>query len=101
MAAKSKTQERLENLTGICLALPGAIREEMGQHARFLVAKKAFAYYLNDYHGDKAVRVCGRVAPGDNEQLVSLSPRKFYRPAYIRSQRLGWPPSRSSHCGKG
>ena len=88
MAVKSKTQERLERLTGICLALPGAIREEMGQHARFLVAKKVFAYYLNDHHGDKIVSVCARVVPGDSERLIALSPHKFYMPAYIGPR--GW-----------
>jgi predicted DNA-binding protein (MmcQ/YjbR family) len=88
VAVKSKTQERLERLTGICLALPGAIREEMGQHARFLVAKKVFAYYLNDHHGDKIVSVCARVVPGDSERLIALSPHKFYMPAYIGPR--GW-----------
>lgn len=83
-----KTRERFEKLSGICLALPGTSREDKGSHASFTVAKKIFAYYLNDHHGDGIVSICCRALPGDNERLVEASPRKFYMPAYVGSR--GW-----------
>jgi phosphoribosylglycinamide formyltransferase-1 len=88
MTAKPKTSDRLLRLTEICLALPSAFREEKGDHASFLVAKKVFAYYLHDHHGDGIVSVCCKVLPGDNTRLIEGNSRKFYSPAYIGPR--GW-----------
>lgn len=79
---------RLIRLTGICLALPEAVREVKGDHASFSVRKKVFAYYLSNHHGDGIVSVCGRVLPGDNAALVGSDPARFYLPAYIGPR--GW-----------
>ncbi len=88
MVAKTKTQDRLLTLSEICLALPAALREDKGEHANFLVAKKVFAYYLNNHHGDGIVSVCCKVLPDDNNRLVEGNPRKFYLPAFIGPR--GW-----------
>jgi hypothetical protein len=78
----------LARLTRICLALPEAKREDKGRHAAFQVGKKTFVYFLNDHHGDGIVSVSCKVLPGDNVQLVRVSPEKFYLPAYIGPR--GW-----------
>ena len=83
-----KTKERRDTLSGICLALPGAVREKMDSHAAFKVGKKVFVYYLNDHHGDGIVGFCCKVLPGDNEQLIAANPQKFYMPAYVGPR--GW-----------
>ena len=83
-----KTTERLNRLSAICLALPQSVREDQQSHAKFAVAKKVFAYYLNDHHGNAIVSVCCKVLPGDNERLIAANPRKFYMPAYIGPR--GW-----------
>jgi hypothetical protein len=88
MIARNTTQDRLVRLSEICLTLPATAREEKGDHASFLVAKKVFAYYLNNHHGDGIVSVCCRVLPDDNKRLVEANPRKFYLPAYIGPR--GW-----------
>lgn len=88
MVAKAKTRDRLLTLSEICLALPATMREDKGDHAGFLVAKKVFAYYLNNHHGDGIVSVCCKVLPDDNNRLVEGNPRKFYLPAYIGPR--GW-----------
>jgi len=72
----------------MCLALPGAVKEEMHGHIAFKVSKRTFAYYLNDHHRDGIVSVCCKVLPGDNERLIDSNPRKFYMPAYIGPR--GW-----------
>jgi hypothetical protein len=78
----------LHRLSEICLALPEATREDMGDHASFAVRKKKFAYYLHDHHGDGIVSVCFKAAPGEGSFLIDSDPELFYRPAYIGPQ--GW-----------
>jgi hypothetical protein len=88
MPVRAKRQDRLAQLSEICLALPGTAREDKMGHSIFLVGRKVFAYYLNNHHGDNIVSVCCKVLTGDNERLVHGNPRKFYLPAYIGPR--GW-----------
>ena len=79
---------RLVRLTGICLGLPEATRQDTGRHASFLVRKKTFAYFLDNHHGDGIVAVCCKVALGENADLAAADPARFYLPAYIGPR--GW-----------
>jgi predicted DNA-binding protein (MmcQ/YjbR family) len=79
---------RLEKLTRICLALPGATREMMHSHAAFLARKRKFAYFLNDHHGDGIIAVACKALPGENTALAAAHPSRFYLPAYIGPK--GW-----------
>jgi predicted DNA-binding protein (MmcQ/YjbR family) len=88
MTATVKAQNRLVRLSEICLALPAATREDKGDHHGFVVAKKVFAYYLNNHHGDGIISVCCKVLADDNRRLVEGNPHKFYLPAYIGPR--GW-----------
>ncbi len=88
MTTRANEDRRLTRLTKICLALPEATREVCGEHARFVVAKKTFAWFLNNHHGDGIVAVTCKVGLGDNERLVRAQPDRFYLPAYIASK--GW-----------
>jgi hypothetical protein len=83
-----KEHPTLKKLTKLCLALPEASREMMGRHARFLVRKKIFAYFLDDHHGDGIVGITCKVLPGDNRALIASDPQRFYMPAYVGSR--GW-----------
>ena len=88
MTEGTRTRERFERLSMICLSLPGAVAEQKNEHVAFTSGKKVFAYYLNDHHGDGIVSICCKALPGDNERLIAASPRKFYMPAYIGPR--GW-----------
>jgi predicted DNA-binding protein (MmcQ/YjbR family) len=79
---------RLERLIEICLALPEAQQERMGDHAAFSVRKKKFAYYLDSHHGDGIVAVCFKTERGQNEVLLAADQTRFYSPAYIGPR--GW-----------
>lgn len=79
---------RLVRLTKICLELPEVTRQYNGQHARFHIRNRTFAYYLGDHHGDGIVSISCKVAPGENEDLVRMDPARFYIPAYIGPR--GW-----------
>ena len=78
----------LQRLSEICLALPEATQENMGDHAAFAVRKKKFAYYLHDHHGDGIVSVCFKASPGEAPLLVDSDSELFYLPAYIGPR--GW-----------
>ena len=80
--------DRLKRVAAICLRMPEARQEKMGQHAGFLVRKKTFAYYLDNHHGDGIVGVWCKVLAGDNAALIASNPKKFYMPAYVGPR--GW-----------
>jgi len=86
--SSSKEDPRLTRLTRICLALPEATREMMGQHAGFRVRKKVFAYFLDNHHGDGIVAVTCKTALGENAERIAADPERFYMPAYIGPK--GW-----------
>jgi len=88
MTRTAAGDDRLARLTEICLALPEAERQVMGDHASFSVRDKKFAYFLDDHHGDGIVSVCFRTEPGEPEVLRSADPARFYSPAYIGPR--GW-----------
>ncbi len=82
----SKLLERLER---IAAALPESTCERGPQHATFIVAaKRKYAYFLDDHHGDGIVAISTRAAPGENTALVASDPARFYLPAYLGSR--GW-----------
>jgi hypothetical protein len=82
------TDERLERLAGICLALPEAARNPANGHTSFQVRGKNFAWYLDDHHGDGRVALCCKAPPGVQQELVASDPEKFYPPAYLGPR--GW-----------
>jgi len=86
--ARAAEDKRLVKTSKICLALPEATREVMGDHAGFYVRKRTFAYFLNNHHGDGIVALACKVLPGDNKALAASNPERFYLPAYIASR--GW-----------
>lgn len=88
MAKRSSDQSPLTRLTEIALSFPQATQQIDGSHARFLVRKKTFAYFLDNHHGDGIVAVTGKVLPGDNKALAEAQPSRFYLPAYLASR--GW-----------
>lgn len=79
---------RLVRLTKLCLAFPEAARELAGQHARFQVRDKTFAWYLDDHHGDGIVSVSCKMALDENREVAALDPARFYLPAYMAHR--GW-----------
>ncbi len=86
---KAQTADRsLARLAEICLALPEAQHESVGDHLSFSIRKKKFAYFLNSHHGDGIVSVCFKTEPGQNEILLAADQARFYSPAYIGPK--GW-----------
>jgi hypothetical protein len=88
VTAQNPEDATLARVTAICLALPEATRTDGGQHARFLVRDKTFAYYLVDHHGDGIVGLTCKAPPGAAEAMIAADPVRFYRPDYLGSR--GW-----------
>jgi hypothetical protein len=88
VAKSSRTDERLERLTKLALALPEVKREIHGSHASFLIRKKPFAYFLDNHHGDGIVGVTCKVMPSENTALIAAQPKRYYLPAYVGPR--GW-----------
>jgi predicted DNA-binding protein (MmcQ/YjbR family) len=80
--------DKRDRVTAICCALPGAEREEKGDHSIYRVRGKVFAYFLDDHHGDGIVSVCVKSPLGENLDRARIAPDRFYLPAYIGSR--GW-----------
>lgn len=88
MTVSSVEDRRLVRLSEICLALPEATRAFNGQHARFRVRDRTFAYYLDDHHGDGIVALNCKAPPGQSDALVRSEPDRFHTPSYLGSK--GW-----------
>jgi hypothetical protein len=79
---------RLRRLAEICLALPETTREDSGRHATFRIQKRAFAYWLDDHHGDGIDGIVCKARWGEADALVAADPERFYKPAYVGPR--GW-----------
>lgn len=80
-------EARRERLRAICLSWPEATCRD-GQHLKFEVRGRSFAYYLNDHHGDGKIVVECRVGPGENDMLARAEPDRYYIPSYLGPR--GW-----------
>jgi hypothetical protein len=79
---------RLTRVTKLCAALPNTERFVFGKHAKCVVGKKTFAYYLDDHHGDGIVALNCKFEPSGNVALIASDPVRFYMPAYVGKN--GW-----------
>jgi hypothetical protein len=88
MTSTAPSTNPLARLSALCLALPGAERENMGTHAAFRAGKKVFVYYLRDHHGDGIIGFACKLPPGENTDLIAARPDRFYLPAHVGPR--GW-----------
>jgi predicted DNA-binding protein (MmcQ/YjbR family) len=88
MSMKQRDEAILAELTRICLAFPEAVCQRMGDHAGFTVRKRTFAYFLDNHHGDGIRSVAVKAALGENVEMASRDPERFYLPAYLAPK--GW-----------
>lgn len=82
------TDDTLERLRWICLALPETTeRQSHGEPTWFVRDKKTFVTYANHHHDDRLAFWCA--APeGFQRMLVEAAPRRFFVPPYVGTR--GW-----------
>ena len=77
-----------EKLAAWGAELPDAECAREAVHATWRVRKKAFAYFLDNHHGDGIVAVCVRVPLAEARTMIAADPKRLYSPAYIGPR--GW-----------
>lgn len=74
-----------------CLSLAEASEESYGlsgEHAKFLVRGKAFAWFLDNHHGDGRVAIWCKAPAGAQAMFVAADPQRFFVPPYVGPR--GW-----------
>lgn len=72
----------------ICMAMPDVVREDKHGHLAFSRKKKAFAYCLDDHHGDGRLAIWCKASHDDQQTLVEMDPAAFFVPPYLGPR--GW-----------
>ena len=83
-----KSASKRDRVRALCEALPHAERTAQGDHDRYRVRGKVFAYFLDNHHSDGIVSVCVKSERGENVDRARLFPKRFYLPDYIGPR--GW-----------
>ncbi|MGS0688497.1 MmcQ/YjbR family DNA-binding protein [Nakamurella sp. GG22] len=80
------TEESLERLRHLCMALPGTTeRLSHGEPSWFV--KKQFVMFA-DHHHDDRVGFVAAAPDGAQQRWLALDERRFYRPPYVGGR--GW-----------
>lgn len=82
------TNEQLERVRRVCLALPEAWEQEAWGEPTFRVKKRVFAMFANDHHGDGRVALWLNAPLGVQEALVRSDPESYFVPPYVGVK--GW-----------
>ena len=80
----------LARLRRMCLAFPEAHEVEAWGAPTFRVRNKLFAMYASpeDHHGAGRPAVWCKAAPGNQELMIQMAPRRFFAPPYVGPS--GW-----------
>lgn len=85
---RKASDDPLERLRAICLALPEATEKEAWGAPTFRVRDKMFAMFLDNHHGDDRVAIWCKAPPEVQGMLVSADARRFFVPPYVGHK--GW-----------
>jgi hypothetical protein len=82
------TDDPLERLRRLCLALPETTeRLSHGEPTWFVRGKKTFVMYADHHHDDRLAFWCAAPA-GAQDMLVGAEPERFFVPPYVGHR--GW-----------
>jgi hypothetical protein len=82
------SDEHIQRVRSICLALPETMEKLSHGEPTFFVKKKVFAMCSNNHHNDGHIAVVIPAAIGIQAMLIERSPEKFYKPPYVGG--AGW-----------
>ena len=82
------SNDQLERVRRICLALPETTEQEAWGEPTFRVRKKIFAMFANNHHHDGRIALWCNAPLGVQEMLVRSAPEKFFVPPYVGVK--GW-----------
>jgi hypothetical protein len=79
----------LAKVRALCHALPDVTeRLSHGAPTFLLRDKRAFAYFLDNHHGDGRLALWCAAPDGAQAMLVDSDPEQYFAPPYVA--RLGW-----------
>ena len=82
------SDQQLERVRRICLALAEASERLSHGESTFFVHKKIFVMFADNHHGDDHIAVWLPVPPGVQMTLIESSPRIYFKPPYVGVR--GW-----------
>ena len=82
------SEKALARVRKICLALPEAYEQIAWGAPTFRVAKKQFAMWVDNHHGDGRRGVWCKAADGLQQSLIESDPEHYFLPPYVA--HLGW-----------
>lgn len=82
------SDEQIERVRRLCLALPGATEKLSHGEPTFFVKKRVFAMCSTNHHHDGHIAVWIPARPGEQEALIASFPAVYYRPPYVGVK--GW-----------
>lgn len=71
-----------------CLALPSVTERVSHGAVTFFTGDRAFAYLVENHHGDGKLAVICAAPPGFQAMILETAPHAYYRPAYVGHR--GW-----------
>jgi predicted DNA-binding protein (MmcQ/YjbR family) len=83
-----KSDDPVDQLRVICLALPEAWEKLSHGEPSWFAGKSQFAMLDNHHHNGPHLGVWLKAGPGVQELLVEARPDRFYRPPYVGVR--GW-----------
>ena len=78
------SEQLLERVSELCLALPETSTKLSHGAPAFAVAGKMFAYFSDNHHGDGRTAILLKTSGlEEQEMLIEADPELFSRPAYL------------------
>jgi hypothetical protein len=77
------TNNQLERVRRICLALPEASERLSHGEPTFYVRKKVFTMFANNHHDDGRIAVWLPVPAGFQADMIKTSPAIYFKPPYV------------------
>jgi len=87
-APKRDNGEHLQRVRRICMALPGTTEKLSHGEPTFFVAKKVYAMFADNHHGDGHIAVWLPAPPGTQPALIGQNPKAYFKPPYVGVR--GW-----------
>ncbi|GAA4780435.1 MmcQ/YjbR family DNA-binding protein [Actinomycetospora chlora] len=82
-----ESEELVERLRAICLALPEAT-EKISHGSPSWFVRKQFASYVGYHHGDTHLALWAAAPEGAQAEMVEAEPARFFVPPYVGHR--GW-----------
>ena len=82
------TGEHLSRVRRLCALLPGTTEKLSHGAPAFFAAKRMYATFMDNHHGDGHLCVWAAAPPGFQEMLSARAPRTYFRPPYVGVR--GW-----------